>query len=126
MRLRPHHIMCVRFLPEGDTGRGEEYARTEMRVRDVITRLPEEEVEVTEGPDELCAACPELSGGRCANVYGDEESVRKWDARIIQGLGISYGERLSSGVLSSLIRQKAPLAFCKDRCPWRSVCRISE
>jgi hypothetical protein len=126
MRLRPHHILCVQFLPEGDMGRGDEYRDMEARVKEVISSNDDTLIEVTEGVDELCGACPDCAGGRCNNKYGDEDSVRKWDARVIEGLVITYGEVIRTSDLQALILRKAPLAFCKERCPWRSACTVLE
>lgn len=126
MKLRPHHILCVQFLPEGNFERGDVFKEMDAKVREVMVRHDETLIEVTEGVDELCGLCPDCVGGRCVNRYGDEDSVRKWDARIISGLGISYDEKMRVKDLRSLIRQKAPLAFCRDRCPWRSVCGVFE
>jgi hypothetical protein len=126
MRLRPHHILCVQFLPEGDMGRGHEYRNMETKLKDVISLNDDTCIEVTEGVDELCGACPECAGGRCNNTFGDENSVRKWDARVIEGLGITYGEVIRTRDLHTLILSKAPLTFCKERCPWRSACTVFE
>jgi len=126
MKLRPHHILCVQFLPEGDIGRGREYKDMETRVREIMRRQDDTLIEVTEGVDELCGPCPECIDGRCNNKFGDEDAVRKWDARVLDGLGVSYRETLSVMYLHTLIRSKAPLPFCRDRCPWRSACRVFE
>lgn len=124
MKLRPHHILCVQFLPEGNIGRGDQFKEMETKIKDVMIRHDDTLIEVAEGVDELCGACPDCADGRCNNRYGDEDSVRKWDARIMNGLEISYHDRVRAMDLRSLIRKKAPLAFCRDRCPWRSVCGV--
>jgi hypothetical protein len=124
VKLRPHHILCVQFLPDGDTGRGREYKEMETRIKEVMRQPDDTLIEVTKGVDDLCAPCPDCADGRCNNRFGDEASVRKWDARVIGGLGISFGESMSAKALHTLIRSKAPLAFCRDRCPWRPACGV--
>jgi len=116
----------VQFLPEGDTGRGREFEDMERRIRELMRYPDDTLIEVTEGVDDLCGPCPDCAGGRCNSEFGDETSVRKWDARVIEGLGISYREGMSAVELSSLIRSKAPLAFCRERCPWRPACGVFE
>ena len=73
---------------------------------------------------ELCAACPSLGEGGCVSPFGDEEKVGRWDTRVMQGLGIAYGEVKTAGELRRLIDSKRPLTFCKERCPWRSICAV--
>ncbi|MBC7253144.1 MAG: DUF1284 domain-containing protein [Actinobacteria bacterium] len=125
VRLRPHHIFCSRFLPLGDLGRGAAFGAAMERVRRLAEKEGETLVEVTEGPDQLCVHCTEYGDGRCQSPLGDEEKVRRWDARILEGLGISYGESLRVKDLAELIREKAPLEFCLTRCPWRAFCGVS-
>jgi hypothetical protein len=125
MRLRPHHILCVRFLTIEPPGRGDEFARLCRHVRDLMTSDTGTLIEVTAGVDDLCAPCPNLGEGRCISPFGDEDKVRKWDEHVLQGLGLSYGLQLTTGALRELIAQKAPLGFCKERCPWRTICGVT-
>lgn len=125
LRLRPHHIFCSRFLPLGDLGRGTAFGEAMERVRKLAEGEGETLVEVTEGPDQLCVHCTEYKDGRCQSPLGDEEKVRRWDARILEGIGISYGESLRVKELLKLIKEKAPLGFCLSRCPWRAFCGVS-
>lgn len=81
-------------------------------------------IEVTEGVDDLCGPCPNLADGRCTSPFGDENEVRKWDARILQGLGLNSGMQLTTGALRELTDRATPLDFCRTRCPWRSVCTV--
>ncbi len=124
LRLRPHHIFCSRFLPLHLLARGDEFSRVMEEIRDLIRTESDLEVEVTEGPDQLCMYCPDFSDGRCQNPVGDEEKVRKWDSRIADGLGLRYGERRTVRAFLDLIEEKAPLEFCASRCPWREICAV--
>ncbi len=122
LRLRPHHMYCSRFLPLGDLGRGNAFGSEMERVRRLAEENRDVMIEVMEGPDQLCVHCSEYKDGRCQSPLGDEEKVRRWDARILEGLGISYGEILRAEDLLSLIEEKAPLEFCLTRCPWKAFC----
>jgi hypothetical protein len=125
MRLRPHHVLCVRFLTIEPPDRGEEFGQLCRRVRELMTSDMDTVIEVTEGVDDLCAPCPNLGEGRCISPFGSENEVRKWDGRVLDGLGLSYGLRLTTGALREVIREKAPLGFCRDRCPWRTICGVN-
>ena len=124
LRLRPHHIFCDTFLPQGDLGRGDEFSRALGEIRELVRERDDVAVVVTEGPDQLCERCPHFGNGRCESPAGDEEKVRRWDAKILAGLSVSYGERFAAGELLALVREKAPLEFCRTRCPWRSFCGV--
>jgi len=124
LRLRPHHIFCDRFLPLDGLIRGEEFVRTVNEIKELTQAESDLVIIVTEGPDRVCKSCPDFKNDRCENPVGDEESVRKWDSKILKGLGISYGDEMTVRALLELIRQKAPLDFCQTRCPWKSICGV--
>jgi hypothetical protein len=124
LRLRPHHIFCDRFLPLDALIRGEEFADAVNKVKELTESESDLTITVTEGPDRLCIACPDYKNDRCESKFGDEEEVRKWDSKIIKGLGISYGQEITVRALLELIEEKAPLEFCQTRCPWKRVCGV--
>lgn len=125
LRLRPHHMFCSRFLPLDDLGRGSAFGVEMARVRKLAEDSGETMIRVTEGPDQLCMHCTEYRDGRCQSPLGDEEKVRRWDARVLEGLGISYGETVKVKDLLRTIQDKAPLEFCKTRCPWKDFCGVA-
>lgn len=124
VRYRPHHLLCERFLNVEVSNRGEEFERVSRKIKETLERQDDISVEVIEGIDELCKVCPDCEGERCQNPKGDEEAVRKWDGIILSGLGINYGEAMMAKEWRVLIHQKAPLAFCKTRCPFRLNCTV--
>ncbi|MGQ9704683.1 MAG: DUF1284 domain-containing protein [Actinomycetota bacterium] len=124
VRLRPHHLFCSRFLPLELLGRGEGFARVVEELKRITQAKSDVLVVVNEGPDQVCEYCPDYADGRCRNPVGDEEKVRKWDQRVLDGLGLSYGEEITVRDLTALVEEKAPLDFCRDRCPWKSVCAV--
>ncbi len=126
LRLRPHHIFCSRFLPLDSLVRGEEFARILHELRKLTEAESDVTVIVTEGPDQVCQYCPEYKNNRCESPIGDEVKVRRWDARILEGLGISYGEKITVKELLALIGEKAPLGFCRTRCPWKDFCAVNK
>lgn len=126
VRFRPHHIFCERFLEVKVPNRGEEFERVSQKVKDIIERQEDVVVEIIEGIDELCQVCPDCRDERCQNPRGNEEAVKKWDDIILKGLEINYGEVRTSKDWCILIHQKAPLNFCKTRCPFRSSCTVCQ
>ncbi|MEW6079914.1 MAG: DUF1284 domain-containing protein [Thermodesulfobacteriota bacterium] len=126
IRLRPHHILCIRFLGFEPPDRGGVFDRVYRETIAMLIAGGEERIEVTRGADAVCAHCSHLENGRCVNPLGDEEKVGRWDARILEGLGLDYGDRMTSGELAALIRNKTPLAFCSERCPWKTICKVFE
>ena len=124
LRLRPHHMFCEGFLGAEFPERGEEFGKIEHTIRETLTSGVETVLEVMEGPDLLCQSCPLCRDGRCQSPGGNEEEVRKWDAKILKGLGIAYRERKTVQEFRALIMQKAPLVFCQTKCPWRESCRV--
>lgn len=104
--------------------RGQAFARAISQIGKLSESEGESIVIVTEGPDQVCAQCPELGDNRCESPLGNEEKVRIWDSKIREGLGLSYGERITIKELLDLIEEKAPLGFCKERCPWKVFCGV--
>ena len=120
MKLRPHHIYCFHILGLTDPERGQDY----LKARDEIENIFIEErgsIEVNQEPDMLCASCTYLDGKGCTHPKGDETQVRKWDARILHGLNIDYGQTLPINEVKRLIKENAPLDFCLSRCPYNRV-----
>ena len=124
LRLRPHHIYCDRFLPLDNLIRGEEFAFAVNKIKELTQSESDLIIIVTEGPDQLCYYCPDFQNGRCENPLGNEEKVRRWDLKILKGLGIFYGQEITVRSLLALIKEKAPLDFCQTRCPWKTLCGV--
>jgi len=124
LRLRPHHLFCERFLPWTFPERGEAFNDFERKIRKILRSGTSALIEVTEGADELCRVCPLCQNGRCQSPQGNEDEVRKWDAIVLKGLAISYGDRITTERLHAIINEKAPLTFCKTRCKAREYCGV--
>jgi len=124
LNLRAHHIFCVPFLDAVFPGRGEEFYKIEEKIKRVM--LSEDRIshiKVTEGVDDLCRECPLCRNNRCESTNGDETIVRKWDAIIMEELGIKIGEIFKAAELRAIINQNAPLNVC-FRCKWRRDCQM--
>ncbi len=123
---RPHHIVCERYMMFESPGRGMEFAETRQRLSDLMESNEDILVEPAKGVDKLCARCPECRNDRCWSPLGDEDAVRKWDARVLQGLGIEYGQARTPEGWRRLMEEKAPFDFCRNRCTYRTRCSVFE
>ncbi|MBI2853453.1 MAG: DUF1284 domain-containing protein [Chloroflexi bacterium] len=122
MQLRPHHLLCIRFVSDGslDSSRGDVYTEARKKLLEFVEGNSGDvkaTVEVKEGHDTICAVCPHFNGRECAHPAGGEEGVRKWDAKVLQGLGLHFGQVIEVSRLSSLIKEKTPMDFCVMKCP---------
>ncbi len=91
------------------------------KVKEVFKSSVTTLIEVTEGVDDLCQVCPHCHNNRCEGPDASEETLRKWDAIIREGLGLSYGDKITAERLRALINEKTPLVFC-TRCKVREGC----
>ena len=121
MKLRPHHLLCLQKY----TGKGYDEAFT-AHMNGLWGRLaahPEEEVQLTEGADDVCAACPHNAGGRCDS----QEKVTRMDRGVLAALDLSYGQRDSWGALARRAAERVLSTeeferICAD-CQWIELCR---
>ena len=89
-----------------------------------MRRAEEEDVEISSGADDVCAACFHLKQGRCMQTENADEDVLEMDAKALKLLGLSVFEKVSWDVL----RDKIPKIFSKwysiycKGCDWRGAC----
>ena len=121
MQLRPHHILCIAHYE----GKGYSEAFN-IKMQELINALESGgQFELIFGPDDLCASCPNLTGGNCTA----EEKVRKYDRLTAEMLGIAESQRLNRDIFKSA-NQKIyePDKFdqiCSD-CEWSYICRKAQ
>ncbi len=116
MKLRGHHLICLNFLPEA---LGPEFTRALREFKE--RALGGEEVEIVEGPDELCSACPYLGSEGCTNP--SEEEIAELDKYALEMLNLRVGERVRMDRVREILREKGDQIreFCSD-CEFRSAC----
>lgn len=118
-RLRGHHLVCLHFF----VGQGYSPAFVE-RLTALLGAAAEGDVEVAPGADDLCSACPALSGARCAHTESADAEVRAMDERALQLLGLAPGQRIAwSGIKAQLpaLFSRWYGEFCAG-CAWRPAC----
>lgn len=120
IRLRGHHLICLHFY------RGEGYSREFVEnLDDVIRRATEgEEIEVVEGADDICRACPTLQGEKCVARPGVDIEIREMDAEATAYLGVEVGSKVFWQEMKSKVMAMPKewlVAFCEG-CDWEEVC----
>ncbi|MBL6974945.1 MAG: DUF1284 domain-containing protein [Deltaproteobacteria bacterium] len=123
MKLRPHHLFCV----QGFQGKGyaDDYTDNLQRIADAVAANPRLEVDVVDGPDDVCARCPYLEDGVCHWEEAGEEAVRAHDAALLAVLGLRDGQvtsidevrhrfRGEPAVAAEVRRQCSTCAWLKD------------
>ena len=122
-RLRGHHLICLHFFA------GEGYSEHFVAcLSETMRRSRVAGVVVTEGADEVCRACPELSGAECVSEQaGGDAEIRRIDARAMELLGVTPGDVLAwdeSGRRVPAILDAWFDEAC-DGCTWFDVCRAA-
>lgn len=120
MKLRPHHILCIQKF----TGHGYDEAFTAHMTGlvSLLGRQPETVVTLTQGCDDLCAVCPNNTGGACATL----QKVDGMDRGVLDICGLAYGVQAPWGTLAPVARKRI---FESDKfgeicgsCQWFSLC----
>lgn len=127
IRLRPHHLLCV----QGYRGKGydDRFRETMGRIARALAEDPGMPVTVTDGPDDICAACPHLRDGRCTWDEAGEESVREHDAALLAAFGIGDGDLTAIRDVAERVATDAGVwavvaRYCRP-CPWVSDCAFA-
>ncbi len=123
LRLRAHHICCIRFWTAPAEERGPDYLQARNKIVSVLLSQPESVVTVVEGTDDLCKFCIRCVDERCSSPRGNEDQVRKWDAILLKEVGLPFGSCLTSGKWQTLIEQKTPFRLCQ-KCQWKKICSV--
>ena len=118
--LRAHHGMCLYFFQ--GKGYNGEFVENMSHMKAVLEENPK--VRLMDGPDDICAACPNKVTETCA------ENASRYDREVLRRCGLSVGERLpyrefSRKVIETILRRGVRAEICGD-CQWSSLCRWEE
>ena len=99
IRLRAHHLLCI----HGFRGQGYSplFVANMARMVDRLGTNPGTLVQIVDGADDICSACPHMSNGICGRP---DQQVDRLDQRIRQKLGIEEGQMASWSALLDSIR----------------------
>lgn len=124
MNLRPHHLLCIQKF----TGKGYDAAFT-AHMNGICTLLrerPETPVTLTDGCDDICAACPHRAGAECDAA----EKVQALDRAVLERCSLHTGlsaewSSLKNNAAAKILHTKAFDAVCSG-CQWYALCRETE
>ncbi len=120
VRLRGHHLICLQFY------RGEGYSKDFVEnLYRVLEKAKSEGVEVVEGEDDVCIACPYNRNGICTHSDEANREIRRLDELAIRLLSTPLNSKVEWGSVGSV---RDVLAVWKKEackgCDWRGVCKI--
>ena len=101
--LRAHHLLCA--LGFRGLGYSPEFV---ANMRRVVRKLRggRQRFRLTDTPDVICAACPNLRGGRCRPASGGRSRVPARDRRVLRQLGLAPGAELTARQAYALVRER--------------------
>ncbi len=115
-KLRGHHLICLNFF------RGEGYS--EDFIKNIYSVIEKEQIEIVNGPDDVCERCPYLRGNKCSSKEYTDEKIVLQDKEALKLLRLSPGMMVDRKSVSARIPQiieKWKKQFCLD-CGYREVC----
>lgn len=140
MRLRPHHLLCV----QGYRGKGYDaaFCANMARIARALDRDPTLPVIVTEGPDDICAACPHLKDGRCTwqelgggggvgqQPVHPDVLVREHDAALLRAFRLADGDVVTIRAVRERVTSNPEIRrvvthYC-ETCPWVLDCAFAQ
>lgn len=114
VKLRGHHLLCL--LGYRGKGYSDGFCANMTEIYETLRHRPETEIEVIDGPDDICRAFPSDQHAHCHN-----DSVYRKDRDILARMGVAIGNRTSwSGVLERVAARVRPediRSLCSD-CRW--------
>ena len=119
-KIRAHHGVCLYFFQgKGYSG---DFVENMARMKAILAENPE--IILMDGPDDICAACPNRLTETCA------EKASRYDREVLRRCGLSVGERhpyreFSRKVIETILRPGVRAEICGD-CQWSSLCRWEE
>jgi uncharacterized protein len=118
LKLRPHHLLCAaNFVGEGYSSEFIE------NFKNVLQRLNAGEmIEINNGTDAICAACPNKQNDQCQNQI----KVELLDKKHSNLLGVSEGDKVTWQEAQQLIKNKITTANLQQLCAgceWVIICQ---
>lgn len=87
--FRPHHFLCT--LGFQGVGYSPHFVENYNQIVEALQKNEELPIQVVEGKDSICRACPHQNGGSCSV----EEKIQDFDSRHSQILHLKPGDMLS-------------------------------
>lgn len=124
LKLRAHHGMCLQFF-EGK-GYSGEFTTHMARVRELLLTTEDQKIQITDGADEICRACPWLQDGICAS----RGKTDRYDREVLSQTGLIPGTVTESRHFLDLVQKRILRTgkreeICGD-CQWTDLCTFEK
>ena len=115
LRIRGHHLLCM----YGFRGLGYSQAFIEnmRRVVDAFFASEPTVVNLVEGGDDICSACPHLQDGECKKGEASHERLGSKDSLVLAALGLEARTRRTNAEIRSAISARISPADIRRLCP---------
>ncbi|PIC83636.1 DUF1284 domain-containing protein [Sporosarcina sp. P1] len=116
IKLRGHHIFCL--LGYRGMGYSAEYTENMTKIHDVLRERPDTLIQITKGPDYLCAKFPEGQPYHC-----EDKGIYVRDAEILRKLALKVSDVLPWREVERRIRLHVvpdDIVVVCETCSWRS------
>lgn len=115
-KLRGHHIFCL--LGYRGMGYSEEYTETMTRLHQTLKENPKTQIQLVNGPDQLCEKYPISKEYHCQN-----HDIYERDTVILEKLGLNIGQVLHWEDIELRVRKSvvpSDIATICETCSWLS------
>ncbi len=128
LKLRAHHGMCLAFF--SGKGYSSDFTAHMAAVKERLEAEPSQIIEITDGFDEICSACPNAGKDR-PGMCASQENVSRYDAMTLRLAGFSLDEKskirlswadFSGRVGERILETGRREEICGD-CQWSGICR---
>lgn len=101
IRLRAHHLLCI----HGFRGQGYSplFVANMARIVHRLDNSPETSIQVVDGADDVCSACPHMDEGICNRP---DQRVDELDQRVRAQLGLENGHKASWSSILDIISDR--------------------
>lgn len=116
IKLRGHHIFCL--LGYRGMGYSAEYTENMTKIHDVLRKRPDTLIQITKGPDYLCAKFPKGQPYHCK-----DKGIYVRDAEILRKLALKVSDVLPWREVERRIRLHVvpdDIVVVCETCSWRS------
>ena len=116
IHLRHHHLLCLQAFR--GKGYSADFVKKMTEVHGMLRENPACRIVLTEGADDLCAACPNLEEGVCTSP-----KPPVFDKNVLRKL-LENGSAPESvtGIPASLTLTEDLVRSCCPDCQWQEIC----
>ncbi len=118
--LRGHHLLCLKGFQ--GYGYDEDFTQN-MSDINLKRKLSDTTVSLTDSPDDICAACPNLKGNICENELQNQRIVRM-DREVLKKLDSSeeYDSTELFKTIDTIFNTQESISEICFKCMWSEKC----